>query len=127
MRTMLWTLLVGVLIASAGCTALDKAIEGYYFKPTHFQFGTVKERDFGKSVEKMYATTQQVLKERDFSIRKAEIPNKEEAQIWASKGGIDYVFDITAAGDGCKVHLEVDQAGNDADAWAVLNMMEQYP
>lgn len=127
MRTLLCFALLGMVVGSVGCAALDKAIEGYYFKPTHFRFGTVKERNFSKGVDKMFVTTQAILKDRGFSIHKAEFPNQEEAQIWASKDGVEYVIDITAAGSGCKIHLEMDQAGNDADAWTILNTMEQYP
>lgn len=123
MRTWLCILLLGPISCLGGC----KLLEGYYYQPVHFKYGTVQERDYSKSVHKMYVTAQRVFKDRGFSVRRAEMASEEEAQIRAFKDGVEYVVDIQGVGDGCKVHLELDQAGNDAETWSILNELEQYP
>lgn len=123
MRTWMFAGCAFLAFAASGCNIF----EGYYYKGTHFPLGTVSERDFNKSTSHMFSTVQRVLRDRGYSIRKADQPNSESAQIWGSKNGIDYVFDVKSVGEGCQVHLEIGQAGNDGDAWSLMNDLENYP
>lgn len=111
------------LAASAGCNPLA----GFVYQSEHFRWGTTVERELSQPVDHVYKNVQFALKERNFSIRKAEMPNDEFAQIWSSKDGQQLVVDIKGAGQGCVVHLEVDQVGADQLATTLLTDIEMLP
>lgn len=122
MRAFLTTVMVLASLAAAGCNIF----EGYVYKPVHYRFATVSEREYAMSVDKAYKHLQFVLRERQISIQKAE-RKEEAARIIASTDGLEMTCDITSVGEGSKVHIEVNQAGNDKLVWAILQDLSLMP
>ena len=116
------SLLVCLALAFAGCTAF----EGYYYSAKHFPYGTRCEREFGKSLERTLANLKLVLRENGMSIVNVE-QKESSAQVTATKDGRKYIFDVTEEGEGCKVHMEIDQAGNDAIVFSLMRELELLP
>ena len=112
-----------MLVLATGCNLL----EGYYYPSQHFRFATVKEIDVATSLERTVFNVKLLAKQNDMAVKETKT-GIEQAQIWASKGGLQYVFDIRAAGDsGCRIHLEIDQTGNDSIAWTLMTELQAYP
>lgn len=123
MRALTAGLGLAILFSATGCNILA----GYLYKAEHFRFGTVLEKELGQSVEHVFKNVQFVLKERNFSIKRAEQANDEQAEIWSVKDGLQVVFDIKGVGEGCVVHLEMEQAGEHQLGYALLRDIELMP
>jgi hypothetical protein len=116
-------LMAPLLLGFGGCNVL----EGYYYEPEHFSFATVREKPVGASLERTVKNIKMILKEDEMPIREIKM-GKETAQVWASKGGLQYVFDVKSAGEhGCTVRLEIDQVGNDGEAMRLMNQLSMMP
>lgn len=123
MRAMTAVLAMAAMVAATGCNILA----GYIHKAEHFRFGTVLEEELGQSVEHVFKNVQFVLKERNYTVKKAEMANDETAEIWSSKDGLQIVFDIKGQGQGCVVHLEMEQAGEHQLGYALLRDIKMMP
>lgn len=121
MRGAPW-ILVCLLAVTSGCNLF----RGYYTKADHFPFGTAVEERTSKSVIKAANTMEIILKNRDFVIIKS-VKNEESAQIRANKHNIEYIVDFKGGEQGCVAKIEVEQAGNDLDAWEILKELNLYP
>ena len=122
MRAETRALATGLVVLLGGCQLL----QGYYYKPVHFQFATAGEQEFSQSVNRMVGNVKIVLEQRGISIR--DIKREDEAaQIWATKNGLDFVFDIKSVGEGSFVHIEINQAGNHGLVWGLMHDLEMLP
>ena len=123
MRACRSVLVLAAVTFVGGCNIL----EGYYYAPKHFRFATVREVDVATPLERSVANVKLLAKQYDMPISKVYIRDAE-AQVWATKNGLKYVFDIKASGEqGCRVHFEINQAGNDGLAWEMCNHLRAYP
>lgn len=120
-RTSALVLMVA-LAGAGGC----KVLNGYILMGHHYRFGSVKEKQFGKSVKALSNSLKIVLNQQDFGIKSWEV-NDEDALIRASKDGLEWVFEIKSVGSGSTLHVEVDQAGNDDLIYGVLKDLEFMP
>lgn len=114
------------LVLVVGLTSGCNLFRGYYTPANHFPYGTAVEERTSKSVVKAATTMEIILKNRDFVIIKSE-KNEETAQIRADKNNIEYVIDFKGGEQGCVAHIEVEQAGNDLNAWELLKELNLYP
>lgn len=105
-----------------GCAVLDQ----YYTKSEHFAFGTAKTWQSEKSVKRAYEAALMVLDERDYGVAKKEL-NPESALIRAHRNERELVIDIKGEGEGAKIRLEMDQAGNDGEVFELKQQMEMLP
>lgn len=122
MRASLSAFLCLVLLPHAGC----KLLSGIYTRANHFPLGTAAEQPTSQSVRKAATTMEMILRNKDFTVTKST-KGEEAAQIWAQKQDIEYVVDIKGGEQGSVVHLESEQAGHDAEIWAILHELKLYP
>lgn len=115
-------LLVILLTTTPGCTLLRK----YYTKADHFPYGTAAEEETSKSVLKAAHTMETIFKSKDFTILKSE-KTEESATIRASRNNIEYIVDIKGGAQGSIAHMEIEEAGNHTEAWALLKELNLYP
>ncbi|MGL5095325.1 MAG: hypothetical protein ACRDD1_07035, partial [Planctomycetia bacterium] len=67
-----------------------------------------------------------ILKQNNFVVRK-NTSDDDRACVVATRDGREYTFDLEQVGDGCKVRVEINQSGNDGDAWQLLRDVEMMP
>ncbi len=101
-------------------------LKGYVFTVKHFRFGTARDRHVVTDFNQTTKNVTFLLKERDFTVTKKD-ERAEQAQIRATKGGIEFIVDIDATGTGAKIHMEANQAGNDGELEFFLNELEHLP
>lgn len=117
-------MLIGLSLATGGCTLLDQ----FYQKPVHYgRFeATVAEKELTAPLDKTMENLKFLLQQDEFVIQRDERKG-EKAQLIARKQGRTYIFDVSGYESGTVVHLEIDQAGNDQRAWAVMTQLEMMP
>ena len=111
-----------LFLTGTGCNIL----RGYIMPGQHFPHGTVTEEQSSKSVLRSAEIMEVVLRNKDFSISNID-KSEESATIRASYEGNQYVVDIKSSGSGSVVHMEIDQAGNETQAWSIMKEFSLYP
>ena len=122
MRTMATLLVLGSVFAGVGCNILQP----YFYETKHYQFGTAEGRDFDFSVARAVSHLKVVLAGQGIGIDDVQ-QTEESAQISATKMGKKYLIDIESNGDGCHVHVEINQAGNYGEVKAILTNLQMFP
>lgn len=110
---------VGLISLACGCSLLSK----YYTLPKHFPLGTAKVKRVSQGLEKTYDAALTVLEQNGWGVSKKE-RSEESAIIAAYKEERELIFDLRSEGESAEVRLEINQAGNDADVWAMLNELD---
>jgi hypothetical protein len=106
------------IVALFGCRGLESR------RPTHFRFASVAEENVGASLDQTVANLAVVLRDRGINYQRPEL-NGEVARVFASKDGMDYVFDIRRSGEhGCHVRLEIDRSGQEQHAAGLLRQLQ---
>lgn len=115
-----------VLCVSLTCGGCFHTLDEYFTAPKHFRFATAKVRRFDKPLERAYSTALTVLDQHDWGVRSKEL-SSESAMIRATKLERELVLDMTREGDSTQIRLEIDQDGNDGEAWSLLNEIDLLP
>lgn len=123
MRNGLYLAAVALMAVTLGCSAF----KGYLYESKHFPYSTVREVELSQSVKHAHENLQKIAHNFEITIKKTEM-NDETIQVWASKNGVQFVFDITSTGEqGCKVRLEMEGVGHDQEAWSIMQQVELFP
>jgi hypothetical protein len=115
--------LFGTCLSTGGCLT---AIDQYYTSAKHYKFGTAKVRRVAKPVERAYEAALTVLEQKGWGVSSKEL-SSESALIRANRNERSLVFDIKGDGDASTVRLEIDQSGNEAETWSLLNELDMLP
>lgn len=119
MRRRSGILLSMLVLGVAGCELL-----GQRQRSEHFRNATISEQDVTASVEQTLANLKLVLQDRGMTHARPQT-DSESARVFASKDGVEYVFDLHRSGDrGCRVRLEINRSGQQNDATALLRQLQ---
>ena len=109
-------------LLAGGCALLEQ----YYTHPTEYPLGTAKLTPSAKSVRRAFDAALVALKERDYGVSRKTVADAE-ARIWATGPGFEIYVQIDGDGDGCKIRIEINQAGREGTIWDLMKIIEMMP